>query len=56
VGSNESSGSPLKGRGQAKPVWVDLGAVFGRAGNAAQNASDSLGIVTDQLVAGGLSR
>ena len=27
--SNERSGLPLKGRPQAKAVWVDLAAVFG---------------------------
>jgi hypothetical protein len=50
VGSNERSGLPLKGRGQAQPVRVDLAVVFGQAAGSAG------GIVTTQLVAGGLSR
>lgn len=40
----------MKGRDQAQAVWVDLGALFGRAEGVAA------GIITDQLVAGGLSR
>jgi hypothetical protein len=50
VGSNERSGLPLKGRGQAQAVWVDLAAVFGRADRA------GVGIATDVPASGGLSR
>ena len=50
MSSNGRSGKPLKGRDHAQAVWVDLAALFGRVEGAAA------GILTDQLVAGGLSR
>ncbi len=40
----------LQKRDRAQPVWLDLAALFGRAEGVAA------GIVTDQPVAGGLSR
>jgi hypothetical protein len=36
VGSNERSGLPLKGRDQARAVWVDLRQLFGRGSAAAE--------------------
>ena len=50
MGSNERSGLPLKGRGHAQPVWVDLIAVLG------QGTGASAGIITNRPAAGGLSR
>ena len=50
MSSNERSGLPLKGRDHAKPVWVDLRALFGSTGRWAE------GIDLDKPAPGGVTR